>query len=251
MENSMKVKHKILIGDKLQHLLSINGFDTGTVIKGTNINELTLQGYLNNRKSPTLEDMVKLASFFNTSIEYMIGTSEFLLDSWDYDFLEEFLQFSSRKIREHFEDRQNINVLDGDEVDTILFGILTYIALSRSGRSFEDLSDDEISIKKESFLEIISIFNSCIIMSNQDCFDIKELKSLNRNIVDYLFGDFSFVNERILNGLEDNLRISDVNKILLLRDSINQNIRRSERALKILNDLSSNRGSWEEKIFSP
>ncbi|TXL64040.1 hypothetical protein FHP05_10145 [Cerasibacillus terrae] len=243
MENSMKMKPKISIGDKLQHLLSINGFDTSTIIRGTNINESTFQGYLNNGKSPTLEDIVKLASFFNTSIEYMIGTSDFLLDTWDYDFIEEFLQFSSRKIREHFEHRQNIKVPDGDEVDTILFGILTYIALSRSGRSFEDLSDDEISIKRESFVEIISILHSCVTMSNQDCFDIKELKSLNRNITDYLFGDFSFVNERILNGLEDKLGKSDVNKILLLKDYINQNIRRSERALKIINDLFEN--EWE------
>ncbi len=164
---------KTVIGDKLQHLLKINGFNTASLIEGTNIDESTLQDYLNNVKSPTLEDIVQLAKFLNTSLDYMIGTSDFILDSWDYDFLEEFLQFSSKKIREHFEDRQNIKVPDGDELDTVLFGLLTYITLSRSGRSFEDLSDDEISIKKESFTEIISIFNSCIIMSNQDCFDIK------------------------------------------------------------------------------
>ncbi|MBC5638707.1 hypothetical protein H8S33_18195 [Ornithinibacillus sp. BX22] len=127
------------------------------------------------------------------------------MDSWDYDFLEEFLQFSAKKIIEHFEDRQNIKLPDGDNLDAVLFGLLTYTTLIRSGRTFEDLDEEEINKKKESFAEIISIFNSCITMSNQDCFNIKELRALNNNIVVYLFGDFSFVNERILNGLEDNL----------------------------------------------
>ncbi|MDH4619899.1 helix-turn-helix transcriptional regulator [Brevibacillus sp. AY1] len=235
MDNNME--SKIVIGDKLQHLLMINGFNTASLIKETNIDESTLQDYLNNVKSPTLEDGVQLAKFFNTSLDYMIGTSDFILDTWDYDFLEEFLQFSSIKIREHFEDRQNIKVPDRDELDTVLFGLLTYITLSRSGRSFEDLSDDEISIMKASFTEIISIFNSCVTMSNQDCFDIKELKALNRNIVEYLFGDYSFVYERVLKGLENNTEISEVEKIQLLKASINQNMEHNQMTLKILDSL--------------
>lgn len=235
MDNNME--SKIVIGDKLQHLLMINGFNTASLIKETNIDESTLQDYLNNVKSPTLEDGVQLAKFFNTSLDYMIGTSDFILDTWDYDFLEEFLQFSSIKIREHFEDRQNIKVPDRDELDTVLFGLLTYITLSRSGRSFEDLSDDEISIMKASFTEIISIFNSCVTMSNQDCYDIKELKALNRNIVEYLFGDYSFVYERVLKGLENNTEISEVEKIQLLKASINQNMEHNQMTLKILDSL--------------
>lgn len=90
---------------------------------------------------------------FNASLDYMIGTSDFILDTWDHDFLEEVLQFSSIKIREHFEDRQNIKVPDRDELDTVLFGLLTYITLSRLGDAFEDLSDYEISIMKESYTE--------------------------------------------------------------------------------------------------
>lgn len=243
---------KIVIGDKLQHLLKINGFNTASLNKGTNIDESTLEDYLNNVKSPALEDIVQLAKLLNTSVGYLIGSSSFILDTWDYDFLEEFFQFSSEKFREHFENRQNITVPGGDKLDTVLFGLLTYITLSRSGRSFEDLSEDEIDIKIETFAEIISIFNSCIAISNQDCFDIRELRALNRNIVDYLFRDFSFVNERILNGLENNVGKSDANMIHLLKDSINQNIRRSQRALHIIDELSINEGSWGDmEVFSP
>lgn len=235
MDNNME--SKIVIGDKLQHLLTINGLNTASLNKETSIDESTLQDYLNNVKSPTLEDAVQLAKFFNASLDYMIGTSDFILDTWDYDFLAEFLQFSSIKIREHFEDRQNIKVHDRDELDTVLFGLLTYITLSRSGGSFEDLSDDEISIMKASYTEIISIFNSCITMSNQDCFDIKELKALNRNIVEYLFGDYSFVYERVLKGLENNTEISKVKKVELLKASINQNLEHNQMTLKILDSL--------------
>ncbi|MFB7304255.1 helix-turn-helix domain-containing protein [Heyndrickxia sporothermodurans] len=235
MDNNME--SKIVIGDKLQHLLTINGFKTASLNKETNIDESTLQDYLNNVKSPTLEDAVQLAKFFNTSLDYVIGTSDFTLDTWDYDFLEEFLQFSSIKIREHFEDRQNIKVPDRDELDTVLFGLLTYITLSRSGRSFEDLIDDEISIMKGTYTEIISIFNACITMSNQDCFDIKELRALNRNIVEYLFGDYSFVYERVLKGLENNTEISEGEKIQLLKASINQNMEHNQMTLKILDSL--------------
>lgn len=62
MDNRME--SKIVIGDKLQHLLTINGFNTASLNKETNIDESTLQDYLNNVKSPTLEDAVQLAKFF-------------------------------------------------------------------------------------------------------------------------------------------------------------------------------------------
>uniref|UniRef100_UPI003890CDA6 hypothetical protein n=1 Tax=Radiobacillus sp. PE A8.2 TaxID=3380349 RepID=UPI003890CDA6 len=74
-------------------------------------------------------------------------------------------------------------------------GLLTYMTLSRTGKTFEDLTEEEIASKKDTFTEIISLFHSCITMSIQDCFDIKELRAINKNIVDYLFGDFSFVKE--------------------------------------------------------
>ncbi|MCC2251882.1 helix-turn-helix transcriptional regulator [Virgibacillus sp. AGTR] len=236
MNNNMELK--IVIGDKLQHLLNINGLKIVHLVKYSNISETTLQDYLDNVKSPTLEDLVQLAELLNTSIDYIMGTSDFILDTWDCDFLGEFIQYSSVKIKEHFEDRQNLKVPYGVNLDTVLFGLLTYSSLSRSGRSFEDLSEDEINVKKEAYTEIMSIFNSCITISNQDCFDIKELRALNRNIIDYLFGDFSFVYERVLKGLDNNPETSEGVRIQLLKAAINQNMERSQMALKLLEGLS-------------
>lgn len=232
------VKSKIVIGDKLNHLLKINGLNIANIAKSSNISEATLQDYLDNVKNPALEDLVQIAEQLNTSIDYMLGISDFILDTWDCDFLEEFIQYASVKIIEHLENRQNLKVSDGVNLDTVLFGLLTYGSLSRSGRSFEDLSEGEISIRKEAFTEIISIINSCITMSNQDCFDIKELRALNRFIVDYLFGDFSFVYERVLKGLDDNAETSEIDRIQLLKAAINQNMEHSQRALEMLDSLS-------------
>lgn len=239
MNNNMELK--IIIGDKLQYLLEINGLTIAHLVENTNISESTLQDYLDNGKIPTLEDLVRLAKLLNTSIDYIVGDSDFILDTWDCDFLEEFIQYSSIKIKEHFEVRHNLKVSDGVNLDTVLFGLLTYSVLSRSGRSFEDLSEDEINIKKEAFTEITSIFNSCITMSNQDCFDIKELRALNRNIVDYLFGDFSFAYERVLKGLDNNPETSEGDRIKLMKAAINQNMESTQMALKILEGLSGSK----------
>lgn len=232
------VDSKIVIGDRLQHLLEINGLNITSLIISSNISKTTLQAYLDNTKSPELEDLVQLAEILNTSIDYIIGTSHVILDTWDSDFLEEFIQYSSEKINKHFEERQNIKVSDIDNLDKVLFALLTYSVLSRSGRSFEDLSEDEINSKREAFTEIMSIFNSCIMMSNQDCFDIRELRALNRNIVDYLFGDISFIYERVLKGLDNNSETSEGGRIQLVKAAINQNLERSQMALKMLEDLS-------------
>ncbi|KAB8139163.1 hypothetical protein F9U64_01880 [Gracilibacillus oryzae] len=188
---------KVMIGNQLQHLLEINGFNISgdILLEDLGFNRLTLQKYLSNAERPTLEEIVQHAKFFNTSVDYIVGNSGYVLDTWDFNFLEEFFQYSSKKIKDHFEDRHNTQIPNEDNLEPILFGLLTYMTLSRTGRSFEDLTEEEIANKKDTFAEIISLFHSCITMSNQDCFDIKELRDLNKNIVDYLFGDFSFAKE--------------------------------------------------------
>lgn len=244
---------KIKIGNQLQHLIEINGFDIfrNSLMENLEFDQSTLQKYLNNEREPSLEEIVRLADLFNTSADYLVGNSDYILDTWDFDFLEEFFQYSSRKIKEHFKDRQNTQISSQDNFDAILFGLITYMTFSRTGKSLENLDKDEIANKTAAFDEIISIFNSCITMSNQDCFDIKELRALNRNIVDYLFGDFSFVNERILSGSEDNVGRSGAEQIQLLKDSINQNIRRSQTALKLLEELSEDEGNrGEAELFN-
>ncbi len=243
---------KKMLSDQLQRLIEINGFDVfrNSLMECLEFDHTTLQKYLNNEREASLEEIVQLAYLFNTSVDYLVGNSDYILDTWEFDFLEEFFQYSSKKIKEHFKDRHNTQISSKNNIDAIIFGLITYMTFSRTGKSFEDLDKDEIANKSEAFDEIISIFHNCITMSNQDCFDITELRALNRNIVDYLFGDFSFVNERILNGLEDNVGKADIDKVLLLKDSINQNIRRSQRALKVLNKLSINEGSREDAKIS-
>ncbi|MFD1040576.1 hypothetical protein ACFQ3N_19625 [Virgibacillus byunsanensis] len=41
-----KTKSRIMIGDKLQHLMRVNGFGVASLVKGSNINESTLQDHL-------------------------------------------------------------------------------------------------------------------------------------------------------------------------------------------------------------
>lgn len=231
---------KAMVGNQLQHLLNINGINIykDELLENLGLNKVTLQKYLNNEQTPTLEDIVLLANFFNTSVDYIAGNSKYVLDTWDFSFLEEFFHYSSEKIKDHFNNRHSIDITNEDSIETILFGLLTYMTLSRTGKSFEDLTEEEIVNKKDAFREIISLFHSCITMSNQDCFDIKELRALNRSIVDYLFGDYSFANERIFNGLEDNTEESQNDRVQLLKACINQNIERSQRVVKLLDELS-------------
>lgn len=231
---------KARYGNQLQHLLKINGFNIyeDELLEDLGLNRVILQKYLNNEQSPTLEDTVRQAKFFNTSVDFIIGNSKYVIDTWDYNFLEEFFQFSSEKIEDHFNNRHNMDIASENSIETVLFGLLTYMSLSRTGKSFEDLTEEEITNKNDTFREIISLFHSCITMSNQDCFDIRELRALNRSIVDHLFEDYSFFNERVLNGSEDITEESQDDRIQLLKACINQNIVRSQRVIKMLDGLS-------------
>ena len=60
----------------------------------------------------------------------MLGISV-LPDTWDCDFLESLFNII-RKIIEHLENRQNLKVSDGVNLDTVYL-TLTYGSLSRSG----------------------------------------------------------------------------------------------------------------------
>ncbi|WP_255488102.1 hypothetical protein, partial [Ornithinibacillus hominis] len=65
------IDSNIVIGDKLQHLLRINGFNTATLIKATNIDESTLLDYLNNVKSPTWWQPLKVRVYIMQLIDWI------------------------------------------------------------------------------------------------------------------------------------------------------------------------------------
>lgn len=114
-----------MIGNQLQHLLEINGFNTSgdTLLEDLGFNRLTLQKYLSNAERPTLEEIAQHANFFNTSVDYIVGISEYVLDTWDFNFLEEFFQYSSKKVKDHFENRHNTQIPNKDNLEPILFGL--------------------------------------------------------------------------------------------------------------------------------
>lgn len=139
-----------MIGNQLQHLLKINGFNISgeMLLEDLGLNQLTLEKYLKNEQGPTLEDIVQHANFINTSVDYIVGNSEYVLDTWDFNFLEEFFRYSSKKIKAHFENQYNTQIPNEDNLDPILFGLLTYMTLSRTGKSLRTILKKKLQTRK-------------------------------------------------------------------------------------------------------
>lgn len=228
-------KDKISVGKQLRHLLDINGMDIkGELLEDLGVKPNTLQKYLTDSRRPSLEDIVKLAVFFNTSVDYIAGKTDLLLDTWDHKFLEELFKYSQLMIEKHFIDRQNFPITAEGTVYTTLFGLLTYIYLSPSKNTFEDLSKSEQLELVEKFDQIISILKNCIQLSQKE--NISVLRDINKDTRSKVLGNVSD-NVNPLKDIESRTDLSRDEKILLVKNYLNENMENTQKALKLLEEL--------------
>ncbi|MDT0163514.1 helix-turn-helix transcriptional regulator [Bacillus sp. AG4(2022)] len=229
---------KVMIGDRLQILLDKNNMDIskGSLMDKHGFNKSNLHKYITNVRRPALEDIIKLANIFNTSVDYLVGNREYILDTWDPDYLKEFLNFAAEKINEHFVERQNVHLPDNDSNYALLFA-LTHLLLSE-GKSFEDFTDEEKEVQKELIDYIIAIYYGTIRMAQQKHFHIDELKGMLGSIFNNIDGDYSFKDASIINELEKREDKTDEEKIEILKSYIHVNMKNSQKALELLQELS-------------
>ena len=61
------------IGSQLRSLLEQEGITQRELAEALNISTTTLNGYVQNRREPDGKTMVRLASYFNTTTDYIYG----------------------------------------------------------------------------------------------------------------------------------------------------------------------------------
>ncbi|PYF07890.1 helix-turn-helix domain-containing protein [Ureibacillus chungkukjangi] len=230
---------RIMIGDRLKHLINENGMDIDkdTLLTEFGFAKSSMQKYLTNVRRPSLEHLVNLARIFNTSVDYIVGYTDYVLDTWDYDFLKEFGEFSKEKINDYFIKRGNYTLPSSDTHYTLLFYIV-FNSLS-NGRTLEDFIGEE----KEKFIFTVdTLVKTCmniIDMPNSPHFSIAEAELLHENIQLYNDGDYRFTDEQIISNLEENTELEHSEKIALLKSYLQQNIATTQRAINLLNELEN------------
>lgn len=61
------------IGAQLRSLMEEDGITQRQLAKELNISATTLNGYVQNRRQPDAKTMIRLASYFNTTTDYIFG----------------------------------------------------------------------------------------------------------------------------------------------------------------------------------
>lgn len=230
---------RLMIGDRLKHLLEINGMDIDkeSLLFDYHFTKSSMQKYLTNVRRPSLEDIVKLANIFNTSVDYLVQNSDYILDTWDYDFLDEFDEFAKEKINEFFINRGNYTLPSSDTRYTLIFSIV-FNSLN-NGRTLEDFTGKD----KERFIStvdtLVKICMNIIDMPNSPHFSISEVQLLNENVQLYNAGDYRFTDEQIISNLEEDRELEQSEKIALLKSYLQQNISTTRKVLNLLNELEN------------
>ena len=62
-------------GKQLQNLIDQKNLTQRQLAKALHINASTLNGYIKNQRQPDLEMLVRIASYFDTTTDYLLGYS--------------------------------------------------------------------------------------------------------------------------------------------------------------------------------
>ena len=65
------------IGTQLRNLIDQEGITQKQLAEELNISTATLNGYIQNRRQPDAKMAIRLASYFDTTIDYIYGLSTF------------------------------------------------------------------------------------------------------------------------------------------------------------------------------
>ncbi len=63
------------IGTQLRNLLEQDGITQKELAEALNISATTLNGYVQNRRQPDAKTVIRLASYFNTTTDYIYGVT--------------------------------------------------------------------------------------------------------------------------------------------------------------------------------
>ena len=243
----MKEDKKIMLGKKIKELLQIQGMreeDVQDIIDKSDLKdrlglkESTLQTYLSDSRRPTLETIVAIADLFNTSVDYLVERTNYLLDTWDLNFLDELFRYNSEKIKENLVNKFELDIESDRGIEYVnLYGLLMYMFDSPTGKTYTDLTEEEQEYRNQIIELLICIFLGVFQMQYKEKFHINEYKALLEGVLGYSEGVYSFRDDMTLETLENDDDITREEKIKLLRSYINTSIINGQKAMKMLEEV--------------
>lgn len=66
----------ITVGERLKQLVKEKGLEQQEVAAQLNIKSPTFNGYVGNKREPSISKLKQLASYFNVSVDYLIGYND-------------------------------------------------------------------------------------------------------------------------------------------------------------------------------
>lgn len=67
---------EVTVGERLKQLVREKGLEQQEVAAQMNIKSPTFNGYVGNKREPPVSKLKQLASYFNVSVDYLIGYSD-------------------------------------------------------------------------------------------------------------------------------------------------------------------------------
>ena len=89
---------EITIGERLKQLVRERGLEQQEVAIQLNLKIPTFNGYVSNKREPSISKLKQLAEYFNVSVDYLIGYS---------DIREPYLKHLPEEIRDFIHDPSN------------------------------------------------------------------------------------------------------------------------------------------------
>lgn len=91
------------VGERLKRLVREKGIEQQEAAAQLNLKAPTFNGYVSNSREPSIPRLKQMASYFNVSVDYLIGHS---------DLKDPYLSYLPEKIRTFIQDPQNINYIE-------------------------------------------------------------------------------------------------------------------------------------------
>ncbi|UZQ52403.1 helix-turn-helix domain-containing protein [Clostridium kluyveri] len=236
--------------ERLKKLREYHGFSQKELSEKIKIPYNSIIKYETGDRKPNFDTIIDLADFYDTSIDYLMGATDYTLSQYDYDFMKDLLGLYSKKISgyiNHFF-KINIDKLNFDEKEYLntdnfnmnsyimILGILLNLALHKNS-SIEDLKGDDLDYLFKKLDLICKIFFQLSEMQSLESLKIEELSSISALIDEYIKGGFSFENILNLDSLESRDLTSKKDKIKLIENYITMNNNNNQRALRLLKEL--------------
>lgn len=232
--------------EKLKELRNYHGLSQKELSELIGIPYNSIIKYETGDRRPNFNTLKRFAEFYNTSIDYMMGFTDYLLDKCSENFISELIESNAKKVLHNLShvysiDSSDLNINADKKLKNKELYVNSYIMFFGILVNLIDLEDDSKTyFSKEDLIKlnfICKILFQLLEIQKLKSFDIDELSSLSSMIEEYKKGGFSFKSRIDLDTLDISKIKSKEEKIKLLETYININNTNNQKALRLLKEL--------------